>query len=59
MRRKPDAPPLNLVAPPVMDLREQIAAERQARRVEDEQRAQNGRAREREKEARNAAEVRR
>jgi hypothetical protein len=59
MRRRADAPPLNLVAPPVMDLREQIAAERQARRVEDEQRAQNGRAREREKEARNAAEVRR
>jgi hypothetical protein len=59
MRRRADAPPLNLVAPPVMDLREQIIAEQQARRVEDEQRAQAGLAREREKEARKAAEARR
>jgi hypothetical protein len=59
MRRRADAPPLNLVAPPVMDVHEQIAAEQQARRVEDEQRAQAGLAREREKEARAAAEARR
>jgi hypothetical protein len=59
MRRRADVAPLNLVAPPVMDLREQKLAEQQARRVEGEQQAQAGLAREREKEARAAAEVRR
>jgi hypothetical protein len=59
MRRRADAPPLNLVAPPLMDLRGQKVAEQEHRRVEDEQHAQAGLAREREKEARAAAEVRR
>jgi hypothetical protein len=59
MRRRADAPPLNLVAPPVMDLREQKLAEQLARRAEGEEHAQAGLGREREKEARAAAEVQR
>jgi hypothetical protein len=41
MRRKPDAPPLNLVAPPVMDLREQIIAEQKRRGIEAEAQARS------------------